>query len=124
MDAIHVDVYRAADGHDYTNDGVTSRHERVMMFYNCTREEAAKCCEAYGVNEDACIVLVKRILWGEKHYYVRPLVHRSDKTGPMFGGNFVYSSDSRFAEAIDARCSSPIPVHDRYETTEEYASYD
>lgn len=36
--------------------------------------------------------------------------------GPMFGGNFVYSSDSRFSKI----CPSPIPVHDRYETQEVY----
>ena len=30
----------------------------------------------------------------------------------MFGGNFVYSSDSRFAETYG---NSPLAIHDRYE---------
>ena len=38
--------------------------------------------------------------------------------GPMFGGTFVGSSDSRFRKATGQR--GPIPLHDRYETTEEY----
>ena len=35
--------------------------------------------------------------------------------GPMFSGNFVYSCDSRFPSRY------PIPIHDRYETPEQYA---
>jgi hypothetical protein len=36
---------------------------------------------------------------------------REGKTvGPMFGGNFVYTSDSRFPNKY------PIPVHDRWES--------
>ena len=32
----------------------------------------------------------------------------------MFGGNFVYTSDSRFPSDY------PIPIHDRFETQEQY----
>lgn len=38
--------------------------------------------------------------------------NKSGLVGPMFGGNFVYSSDSRFRKI----CAYPLPVHDRYET--------
>lgn len=34
--------------------------------------------------------------------------------GPMFGGNYISTSDSRFP------CDYPIPVHDRWETPETY----
>lgn len=37
--------------------------------------------------------------------------------GPMFGGAFIYSSDSRFP------ADYPIPLHDRFETWEEYKTY-
>jgi len=40
--------------------------------------------------------------------------------GPMFGGTFVGSSDSRFARATGQRGTSVIPLHDRYETAEQY----
>ena len=36
-------------------------------------------------------------------------------TGWMFGGNFIYSCDSRFP------CSHPIPIYDRQETPGNYA---
>lgn len=36
----------------------------------------------------------------------------------MFGGNFIYSSDSRFAALNNGY---PIPIHDRVETAEESA---
>jgi hypothetical protein len=36
--------------------------------------------------------------------------------GPMFGGNYITTSDSRFKEV----CPHPVPVHDRYETQEQY----
>ena len=39
--------------------------------------------------------------------------------GPMFGGTFIGSSDSRFARATGRR-GSVIPFHDRYETVKEY----
>lgn len=38
--------------------------------------------------------------------------------GPMFGGTFATSSDSRFREASGTRAA--LPVHDRYETPEQY----
>lgn len=38
---------------------------------------------------------------------------------PMFGGSFIYSSDSRFSELVERLSGSPrtgaIPFHDRYE---------
>lgn len=34
--------------------------------------------------------------------------------GPMMGGNFIWSCDSRFP------ADYPIPLHDRYETQEQY----
>ena len=47
--------------------------------------------------------------------------------GPMFGGAFVYTSDSRFSSAVDKLCGSQqsgaVPLHDRFETSEEYARY-
>jgi len=39
----------------------------------------------------------------------------ANNTGWMFGGNFIYSCDSRFP------CSHPIPIYDRQETPGNYA---
>lgn len=43
--------------------------------------------------------------------------------GPMFGGNFAYTSDSRFHRAIEtlnggSRSFGAVPIHDRYESQE------
>lgn len=120
MKQLRVSVYRTADLGDCTNDGVTSRHDVMTLFYGCTREEALQHCKDNGIDPDGCLVLVERTLWGEQHNYAAPLVHQSGKCGPMFGGNFVYTIDSRMAEAMGTTCSCPVQVHDRYETEAEY----
>ena len=49
------------------------------------------------------------------HKYLRPFKSADpNKTGYMFGGNFAYSSDSRFP------FDYPLGIHDREETWEEY----
>lgn len=50
---------------------------------------------------------------------------RGRGVGPMFGGRFIWTSDSRFGEAVGAGpFGQPVKLHDRYETREEYATYD
>ena len=116
---LNVSVYRAADMSDCTNGGVTSRHNSMTLFWGCKREEALAYCQEFGIDPDRCLWLVERTLWGEQHNYAAPLVHESGKCGPMFGGNFIYTSDSRLADAMGTTTSEPIKVHDRYETQAE-----
>ncbi len=43
--------------------------------------------------------------------------------GPMFGGTYVGSSDSRFGEAVRKLTGGPcgaVPLHDRFETQAQY----
>jgi len=42
----------------------------------------------------------------------------SGMVGPMFGGTFAASSDSRFRTGTGQR--SALPIHDRFETVEQY----
>lgn len=44
------------------------------------------------------------------YYKAVPVVQPKGMVGPMFGGNFIYTSDSRFPMKY------PVPIHDRYET--------
>ena len=122
MKQLNVSVYRAADMGDCTNDGVTSRHNSMTLFYGCKREEALAYCKENGIDPDRCLVLVERELWGEQHNYAAPLIHESGKCGPMFGGNFIYTSDSRLADAMGTTTAQPVSVHDRYETERENAA--
>lgn len=39
---------------------------------------------------------------------------KHEMVGPMFSGNFAYTSDSRFP------ANYPLPIHDRYETVRDY----
>ena len=60
---------------------------------------------------------------GQGHAILRPVDGRGG-IGPMFGGNFGYSSDSRFGEAVRELTGSnhygAVHIHDRYETPEQY----
>jgi hypothetical protein len=62
---------------------------------------------------------------GRGHVILRPVEAKNPgMVGPMSGGNFGYSSDSRFSEAIQkltgSRHYGAVSIHDRYETPDEY----
>jgi hypothetical protein len=48
------------------------------------------------------------------HFCLQMAFPPANGVGPMFSGNFAYTSDSRFP------ANYPLPIHDRYETAEEY----
>ena len=104
---------------DCTNHGVTSRHNKMTLFMECTKDEAIKYCQEKGIDLDSALYLNMRKLWGEDHPFAEPMVRPNDKIGPMFGGNFVYTSDSRQYK-FGGIYHLPIPVHDRFETQAEY----
>jgi hypothetical protein len=63
-----------------------------------------------------------------RNYYGSPVLVPQDQPegliGPMAGGNFAGSSDSRFNQAVSEMAGfnfyGAIPIHDRYETQREY----
>jgi hypothetical protein len=50
--------------------------------------------------------------------------YEDGKVGPMWGGSFVHTSDSRFAEAVEiltgTKSGLAVPLHDRFETPAQY----
>lgn len=109
MKGMTVSVLRSADG-DFTNGGITSKFTRFTL------------CGP-GIPElteptEKCPALMFDPRRGGSWMVAKPIV-RDDKgmVGPMFGGNYVVSSDSRFNDVTGGH---PIPVHDRFETTEDY----
>lgn len=106
--------------YDTTNNGVTSRHNDMYLFWDCDKSEAISYCESKKIDTDSALILVKRELWGEDHSYAAPLVRPDGKIGPMFGGNFIYTSDANFYKMHGLATATPIFVHDRFETQEEY----
>lgn len=119
MQHISVHVYRDSYLCDCTNGGVTSKYNKLELFWDCKREDALRCCKENNINPEQSLLLVKRELWGEDHSYAEPLNKKQGKWY-MMGGNFVYTCDSRLYKIGGRACSSPIPVHDRCEEYEQY----
>lgn len=116
-------VYRPADfnGYDCTNDGVSSRLDSIEVFSaDATNEQIAAWCLKNRVRPSDVCRLNKRMLWGEKHYCIEPVMRPKHTLGPMFGGNYACTSDSTWADILGETVGRPIPIHDRFETQEEY----
>ena len=85
---------------DATNWGLTSREDVITLHYGEINPDE--------VGDDD-LVLIERVLWGEQSNYAMPGDIFKSGRCPMFGGNFVYTSDDRFPS------DAPIKVFDRLE---------
>lgn len=97
-------VYRGK--YESTNGGLTNRVNGV--------DEVTVLDDAingpFEPNEKAPAVrLIRRMIGGTEYIHAVPFGFK-DHEG-MFGGNFIYTSDSRLRNV----CQYPIPVHDRKE---------
>lgn len=110
-----VSVYRNHLG-DSTRDGVTSRHNKVILFgLNYSEEYIKNIIKEKNYDIDECLQVVR----GPGDYIKAVPVNliyqeANNKLWVMFGGNFVYTCDSRFKE-LTGGLRNPIPVHDRRE---------
>lgn len=99
-----------------TAEGLSSKTDTMMLFCDCKREDAVAYCKRIGLEPSLQLILVRRELhWLKNADYAEPLV-KPERKWNMFGGNFVYSSDSRFLEFTGS--NRPIPVFDRIEENE------
>jgi hypothetical protein len=102
-----VNVYRAVDGRDCTNGGVTSTHALL------TAVELGVDGPFEASNDRPAVHLGRWM--GRLIAVPEDLPRRADShafaslNGWMFGGNFIYTSDSRFPG------ESAVPVFDRRE---------
>jgi hypothetical protein len=106
-------VYRDADRSDCTNNGISGKVARVTL---C----GPGIPEIFEAKPDAPeFRLVVR--WeGTKNEYkhIEPVEQPKGAIGPMAGGNFAASCDSRVRDI----CAYPLPIHDRFETAAQYAA--
>lgn len=120
MKGLTVNVFRWSLG-DCTNGGVTERVNSFILVDESIKEVP------FEVQEGGLyLALVKRNIGGREYLHAEPRVNggvlcshgtlASKLAGPMAGGNFIYSCDSRFPSPY------PISVHDRFETWKEYES--
>lgn len=102
---------------DCTNGGISSRHKTLYLL--CEDQEKAQ-KEPWNwieVDEDdeRLVRIVRDTPCGRPYIHAEPVNDPNKREiGYMFGGNFIYTSDSRFPEDY------PIPLHDRSETYEDY----
>lgn len=101
--ALCVNVFRTNFG-DCTNNGISARFDQIYIEH----PEGNEVIDLDEAPENFCIVRHKE-LFGKVYIDVVPY-HLKDRWC-MMGGNFVYSSDSRFRELNEY----PIPIHDRIE---------
>jgi len=103
-----VNVYKSPLG-DSTAGGLTSKFDKAVIV-------GKGIPEIFAPSEDAPAIYLDKI---RDHVFASPVDKTQEKSGTwMFGGNFVYSSDSRFSKLTND--GNPIPVHDRFEDWDTY----
>ena len=95
-------VYRT--DHDCTNGGISSRYNRLILVGEGI--EGPDTVDLSDPPENA-VKIVTRQIGGREYKHIEPLI----KGGKwhMAGGNFAYTSDSRFPSDY------PLSIHDRVE---------
>lgn len=96
-------VYRDSLG-DCTNGGISATR-RELYILSATKGPF----EPQDIRE--CVYIEWREVMGEEYIDCKPAYFR--KRWYMAGGNFLYTSDSRFKEITKSKY--PISIHDRYE---------
>lgn len=117
MKTININIYRAADGRDCTNNGLSSKGSSfpmVVLEFGETSAMAIETLRNEGKDPERHFLLVKRNLFGGNADYIKPL---TETRWVMMGGNFGYTSDSRFNDYTGSR--TPLPIHDRVESAEQ-----
>lgn len=103
---LRLDVLRPRT--DCSNGGITSRFDRVLVVSDLMERCPVK---AAGTPTDRILQIVRN-RHAPRRFLARPIDAGGRTRAGMFGGNFVYTSDSRFTEAFGG---TPVPVHDRFE---------
>lgn len=97
------EVYRNPLG-ECTNDGISSYQRELYVL-------AAQKGPFEPEDIRQCVYIERRDVMGKEYIDCKPAYCR--KRWYMMGGNFLYTSDSRFKEITGI--SYPIAIHDRYE---------
>ena len=113
MKAIMLNVYRDNIG-DCTNGGASGKWDDLYLAHPQGFIEVD--------DDDERLFKVGTTAFGNP--VLEPVHQPSGLLGPMFGGNYGATSDSRFSEAIRMATGrdfyGALPIHDRFETQELY----
>lgn len=112
MRTVLVHVFRKASGSDSSANGLTSKVTYGLLFSaDSTQEEIETYCKKSKCDPKDQFKVVDRKSSVYRNY-AEPVVKPVGKH-QMFGGNFLYTSDSNFSEITGS--NAPISVHDRFE---------
>lgn len=109
MKGLLVNIYKTA-GQECSNGGVSAYADRAILI----GEGIPQIFSA--ATGQPILKLVKGNLSGTVK--IVPLEQPAGKCGPMFGGAYVATSDSRFSEVVEKICGTrfgAVPLHDRFE---------
>lgn len=104
MQGLMVFIYKHGPT-DCTAKGISSRHESVIMI-----SDTYDVPEIFEAEEDRTMKLITRSVIGKSFPILVPLDAKENGNPYMFGGNFAYTSDSRFPH------DAPIKIFDRDES--------
>ena len=101
MKGLLCNILQSKNSPNCSNHGISARYDKVILV------------DAQGPFEPNENTPAVRLGNNNRAY---PLNEEGNENtvGPMFGGCFIWSSDSRFPS------NQPIPLHDRWETQEQY----
>jgi hypothetical protein len=101
------EIYRRTG--EFSNGGISSRCQAVTLV-----DIGVDLFDP--VADRPAVKLVKRNFGNRVYLHAEPLEQPTGLVGPMAGGTFIYSCDSRFPSDY------PIALHDRWETEQQYES--
>jgi len=105
------DVYRS-DGQDCTANGISANNRSLICIFTPKGRDVAGPFKYQDDGHEDCLVLFEAMTGNPNMRHWRAVPKKFIDKGInhfMFGGNFVYSSDSRFPSR------SPIKIFDRVE---------
>ena len=109
LNGYRVRIYKS--GNDTSSQNVvSSKFDTIILVTDGIKGDSFSV-----MSNEPYIKLVKRNLFGKEVLSAEPVNFGVDNNHKMFGGTFVWSSDSRFRDDISER---PIPLHDRVEVYE------
>jgi len=114
--ALKVSVYRDPTMPDATNGGV-SFHNTTLIVVDGAPEKVQEYYSKLSDAEKALVLIPEYISSGifeskNKHLCLQPYALTKANKWLMFGGNFVFTHDSRFRQRISQQ---PVAIHDRME---------
>jgi hypothetical protein len=112
MSGLRADIYRGPYG-DCSGGGISSRVNQVTIIDPRIEGPSEPSDDAPAVR------LVTRYFGGEPYHHLEPIDKPEGMLGPMMGGTYVATPDSRLRRVVEGA----IPLHDRFETADEYRSY-